>query len=69
MLVQIPWRTLGQSSVVVEIDSVFLLACPTTEVDVIVNTSHQVNRMLCKCSCVVFRYTPVGALAPIHIDS
>lgn len=31
---QIPWRSLGQSPVIVEIDSIFVLACPKTEADV-----------------------------------
>lgn len=30
---QIPWRSLGQSPVVVELDSIYVLACPKTGAD------------------------------------
>jgi N-terminal region of Chorein or VPS13 len=30
---QIPWRSLGQSPVIVELDSIYVLACPKTEAD------------------------------------
>jgi N-terminal region of Chorein or VPS13 len=30
---QIPWRSLGQSPVVVELDSIYVLACPKTDAD------------------------------------
>jgi hypothetical protein len=40
---QIPWRSLGQSPVIVEIDSVFLLACPKTEVDSVSDTAIKVT--------------------------
>lgn len=42
LLIQIPWRSLGQSPVIVEIDSIFLLACPKTEADVIADEAAAV---------------------------
>lgn len=43
---QVPWRSLGQSPVIVEIDSVFLLACPKTEASAVPDQSVKVNTFL-----------------------
>ena len=43
VVLQIPWRSLGQSPVIVEIDSIFLLACPKTEADAIADEAAAVS--------------------------
>ena len=43
---QIPWRSLGQSPVIVELDSIFLLACPKTEEDELAAEAEDVRCVL-----------------------